>query len=107
MSARETIALSAVSVEEVEFGLVARPKESVRRVFEEILRECCVVYPVTLEIARAAGELRGSLRRRGMTRSQADMLIAATVLVHGCVVATRNVRDFEECGVEVFNPWGV
>lgn len=53
MSARETIALSAVSVEEAEFGLVVRPKESVRRVFEEILRGCCVVYPVTFEIARA------------------------------------------------------
>jgi predicted nucleic acid-binding protein len=26
-------------------------------------------------------------------------------LVHGCVVVTRNVKDFEGCGVEVLNPW--
>jgi predicted nucleic acid-binding protein len=25
--------------------------------------------------------------------------------VHGCVVVTRNVKDFEGCGVEVLNPW--
>lgn len=40
-----------------------------------------------------------------MTRSQPDMFIAATALVHGCVVATRNVKDFEGCGVDVLNPW--
>ena len=39
-------------------------------------------------------------------RSDRDALIAATALVHGMVVATRNVSDFEPTGVEIFNPWG-
>lgn len=34
-----------------------------------------------------------------------DGLIAATALVHGMTVVTRNVADFEPCGVPVFNPW--
>lgn len=34
-----------------------------------------------------------------------DALIAATALVHGMTVVTRNVRDFERTGVEIFNPW--
>jgi len=34
-----------------------------------------------------------------------DALIAATGLVHGLVVATRNVADFRSSGVAVFNPW--
>lgn len=34
-----------------------------------------------------------------------DSMIAATASVHGLTVATRNVRDFEACGVPVFNPW--
>jgi toxin FitB len=38
-------------------------------------------------------------------RSDRDALIAATALVHGLTVATRNVADFERAGVGVLNPW--
>ena len=38
-------------------------------------------------------------------RSDRDALIAATALVHGLTVATRNVADFERMGVGVVNPW--
>lgn len=34
-----------------------------------------------------------------------DSLIAATALVHGMTVVTRNIADFEPTGVEIFNPW--
>ena len=33
------------------------------------------------------------------------MLVAATALTEGLVLATRNVRDFEGCGVALFNPF--
>ncbi len=38
-------------------------------------------------------------------RSDRDALIAATALVHGLTVVTRNVADFEATGVGLFNPW--
>jgi hypothetical protein len=38
-------------------------------------------------------------------RSDRDALIAATALVHGLTVATRNVADFEGMGAGVVNPW--
>ena len=38
-------------------------------------------------------------------QSERDALIAATALVHGFVVVTRNVRDFAATGVETLNPW--
>jgi hypothetical protein len=34
-----------------------------------------------------------------------DALIAATALVHGMTVVTRNVPDFEATGVALVNPW--
>lgn len=34
-----------------------------------------------------------------------DSLIAATALVHGMIVVTRNVSHFAQCGVRIFNPW--
>lgn len=38
-------------------------------------------------------------------RSERDALIAATAIVHGMTVATRNVTDFEPTGVWTLNPW--
>ena len=38
-------------------------------------------------------------------RSERDALIAATALVHGMTVVTRNVADFEPTGVKILNPW--
>lgn len=39
------------------------------------------------------------------TRPERDAMIAATALVHGLAVATRNVRDFARMGVPILNPW--
>ncbi len=38
-------------------------------------------------------------------RQERDALIAATALVHGMSVVTRNARDFEATGVQVIDPW--
>lgn len=38
-------------------------------------------------------------------RAERDALIAATAMVHGLTVVTRNVADFEPAGVALFNPW--
>jgi len=38
-------------------------------------------------------------------RSERDAIIAATALVHGMTVVTRNVSDFALTGVELLNPW--
>jgi predicted nucleic acid-binding protein len=40
-----------------------------------------------------------------VTKPYRDSLIAATAAVHGLLVATRNVADFEHLGVEVVDPW--
>jgi toxin FitB len=58
------------------------------------------IIPVTDEVALIWGRLPLS-----RTIGVADALIAATAIVHGMAMVTRNVRDFEECGVELVNPW--
>ena len=37
--------------------------------------------------------------------SDRDALIAATALVHGMTIVTRNVNDFNQTEVEILNPW--
>ena len=38
-------------------------------------------------------------------RAERDALIAATALVHGMTVVTRNIGDFQPTGVPLLNPW--
>ncbi len=40
-------------------------------------------------------------------RGERDALIAATALVHGMTVVTRNVADFQSTGVSILNPWSM
>ena len=40
-------------------------------------------------------------------RSDRDAIVAATALVHGMTVVTRNVDNFKATGVEIINPWGL
>jgi predicted nucleic acid-binding protein len=58
------------------------------------------ILPVDLEVATQCAALHIPT-----TRPELDAWIAATVLVHGMTVVTRNVADFEPMGVAVFNPW--
>jgi predicted nucleic acid-binding protein len=47
------------------------------------------------------------LRQRSSGRpiSQFDAMIAAIVRLHGAKLVTRNTSDFENCGIEMVNPW--
>jgi len=58
------------------------------------------ILPVDDEIATRCAHLHIPNRR-----NEADALIAATALVHGLTMVTRNVRDFQDTGVVVIDPW--
>ena len=55
--------------------------------------------------ATAFAEVLASRRRSGRPMSRSDAQIAAIARSRGAAVATRNVRDFEGCGVTVVNRW--
>ena len=99
------IAISVASIEEVYFGLSWKPNPRIQLWFEGFLETNCEVLPTTARIAKRSGEIRGQLQARGRTRSSTDMIIAATAQEHQLTLVTRNVRDFEECGIPVFNPF--
>jgi predicted nucleic acid-binding protein len=99
------IAISVITLEEIIYGLNAKPNVRIQSWFQEFLKTYCQVFPITLEIAQCAGELRGKLRTQGITRTQADMLIAATAQVHNLTLVTRNTRDFENCNIRMLNPF--
>lgn len=101
----ETIAISAITVDELMYGLAWKPNNKVRGWLFGFLNESCDVLPITQSIAYRAGVMRGKLRAEGITRSQPDMLIAATAHAHGLTLVTRNVRDFQQCEIDLLNPF--
>ncbi|QQR60058.1 MAG: type II toxin-antitoxin system VapC family toxin [Candidatus Melainabacteria bacterium] len=60
---------------------------------------------IDLEVAICWGELTATLDQLGKPMPAVDSLIAATALKHQCVLVTRNVEDFKNSKVELFNPW--
>lgn len=108
IAARDEVALSVISIEEIVFGIERAP--AARRIrlsawFDDLLGNVSRIEEITPAVARAAGELRARRTRAGRPVAQADMLIAATALVRGLTLATRNVSDFEDCGVIIFDPF--
>ncbi len=64
------------------------------------------VVDVDPDVAEIAGRLRAAANLEGRSSDPIDALIAASALIRGAAVATRNVRDFEPLGVELVDPWG-
>jgi predicted nucleic acid-binding protein len=103
-----TVVLSVITVEELAYGVARAPasqRPKLARWLDEILDSAAQTLDVTEAIAKAAGELRAARESAGRRVAQADMLIAATALVHGLTLATRNGRDFDGCGIAMVDPF--
>lgn len=100
-----SINLSVITIEEIYYGLTAKPNARIQNWFDNFLTNHCQILPITSEIAKFSGELRGFLRTQGKPRSQADIFIAATAKIHSLTLVTRNIKDFEGCGISTLNPF--
>jgi predicted nucleic acid-binding protein len=63
------------------------------------------ILPFDEEAARLFSRIVASREKAGRPISQADAMIASIARLRHAVVATRNHDDFENCGVQVLNPW--
>lgn len=63
------------------------------------------ILPFDTDAAVMYPQIAATRRRMGRPISQFDAQIAAIARSRGGPVATRNVDDFSDCGIEVINPW--
>ena len=102
------LVVDPVIVGELRFGILLLPKGRKRarleRWFESgIERLQCLPWDMDTGLRWAA--LLVSLRATGRAMPIKDSLIAATALVHGLTVVTRNTTDFEKAGVAILDPF--
>ena len=63
------------------------------------------ILPLTRFIAERWGALEGQREQIARPLPAPDGQIAATALEYDLTLVTRNVKDFEELGLRIFNPW--
>ncbi len=80
--------LPAMTLAELRYGALSsrRVAENLERI-DRIL-EILVFIPVDRDIVEQFGVIKADLRRRGLTKSDADLLIAATAAQRDCVLVT-------------------
>ena len=62
------------------------------------------ILPFDTDAAQLFATITAKRRKIGVPISQIDAQIAAIALSHHATLATRNVRDFEECNLDLVNP---
>jgi predicted nucleic acid-binding protein len=100
--------ISAITILEIERGILGIQRRDasrgsrLRTWMDSRLRPAFAdrVLPIDDTIATRCAHLHIPDRR-----NEADALIAATALVHGLTVVTRNIQDFDDTGVIVIDPW--
>lgn len=100
--------ISAITVQELEIGVLLAERRDPPRgaIFRTWLDHHVLpafagrILPVDTAVAQRSAGLHVP-----DPRPVRDGLIAATALVHGMTVVTRNVADFESSGVSLLNPW--
>jgi predicted nucleic acid-binding protein len=105
--------LTSISIAEICFGLQAMPKGRRRQLlvdrFEQFLATACEsrILSFDQDAARSYGAIRGQRKALGRPMSNFDGQIAAIAKTKGFGLATRNTKDFEDCGLELINPFSL
>jgi predicted nucleic acid-binding protein len=100
--------VSAITIMELELGILSIERKDATQgamlrswLEQHVLPEFSGrTLPVDTAVAQRCARLHVPDKR-----GERDALIAATALVHGMTVVTRNVADFKSTGVTIINPW--
>ncbi len=104
--------VTTITIGEIFYGLECLPagrrRQRLASAFEHLIRDAFVSRLLAFDeiAARDYGSLMAARRKMGRPLSALDGQIAATALANRMTVATRNTKDFLDCGLDVVNPFG-
>ena len=108
---RATLFTTKVVEAELLYGVRLLPmgvrKDALRAAVEAIFDHDLLGRVITFDrdCADAYADIAATRRAMGKPISQFDAMIAAAACSRGAALATRNWRDFSDCGIEVVDPW--
>jgi toxin FitB len=106
-----TIFTTAVTVAEILAGIRILPAgkrydqllEGANQMFDRVLRDRILSFDH--EAAEAYAEIAASRRRLAKPIKELDAQIAAIARSNSMIIATRDIGDFTDCGVDLIDPW--
>ena len=103
------LATTAITAAEMALGTArltdGRRKRQLDALNSAILERLAAVLPFSEHEAENYALVMGKRERLGRRIEPLDAQIVAIALSHHSVIATRNTKDFEDCDVELINPW--
>jgi hypothetical protein len=105
------LATTTINIAEVRFGLTRLPfgrrRSRMETLFDSFLARAIDdrVFGFDSRAADAFAVLAAARENAGHPLRGFDGLIAAIAASRGMAIATRDVRGFEDCGIDVINPW--
>ena len=105
--------LSVLTLGELKKGIVrlqqSRKKSKLNQWFDQELipRFKDRIISINDRIAICWGELLAKNEGNGRSLSSIDSLIAASALAFNLILVTRNIKDFQDLGIDVINPWKI
>ena len=103
--------LTAITIGEIGYGIRALPDGQRRRLLTEGFEALLTVafenriLDFDAAAARRYGDIMAKRKEMGRPLASLDGQIIAIAQANACAVATRNVRDFEYCGLTIINPF--
>lgn len=103
--------IAATTIAEITYGLQVladgKRRHFLEQAFKKAINESFKNRILSFDEAAAHcyGNIMGRRKELGRPMSILDGQIAAIALTHGCALATRNIKDFQDCDLELINPF--
>lgn len=103
--------ISAITIAEISYGITVLPDGNRKRTLEESFNKTLNdafkhrILSFDESAAHSYGKIMGHRKLIGRPLSIPDGQIAAIAIMHNFSIATRNIRDFSDCEIEIVNPF--
>ncbi|MBV8802318.1 MAG: type II toxin-antitoxin system VapC family toxin [Gammaproteobacteria bacterium] len=103
--------ITTITIAEISYGLNALPPSRKRQMLEDSFNHAIHdafkhrIVQFTESAAHVYGKIMAGRKELGRPMSVLDGQIAAITLIHTAILATRNIKDFMECGLDLYNPF--
>ena len=108
---RQKVWLNSITIMEIYYGIYLLPegrkKRELRKIVDITIKKDFPerIMEFKADAALKTAELMASLKKTGYNGDIRDLQIAGIALATGAHLATRNIKDFQQTGIPLINPW--